>query len=263
MQPDTQHISASPPNQRGEETSLVLAFHSLSDRFTFGISNYSPKRFSKLLAALCDKLPETTLNRMVTTFDDGYAHLLDVLPPLIAKYQFAPVIFMPTAYIGKSNSWDYGGRLRRFNHLRETDIRELHRLGAQFGSHGHQHVDLRRLSDESLKEQLQQSKDSLESITGNNVTQISYPFGRYDERAINIAKEVGFTNGFTMCFPKPTDSRLALGRYPVYACDTAGMVIQKITQGMLYHPLNWFVKTAGALSYGTPLWKRMSGQLLD
>lgn len=261
MQPDTQHIrSASSPDQRGEETSLVLAFHSLTDKFTFGISNYSPKRFSNLLNTLCTKLPEAVLNRLVITFDDGYAHLRDILPPLISKYQFSPVIFMPTAYIGKSNSWDYGGRLRRLTHLDEAGIRELHKLGAQFGSHGHEHVDLRQLSDESLKAQLKQSKDILESIIGNNVTQISYPFGRYDERVMQIAKETGFTDGFTMRFPESTDKVLTQGRYPVYACDTSGMVVQKITHDTLYHPLKWFAQTAGLLSYGTPLWKRMSGQ---
>ena len=68
----------------------ILAFHKLSSSITFGISNYTPQRFQRLLAALLraglrhqalsDALSTADLRTFAVTFDDGYQHLREVLP---------------------------------------------------------------------------------------------------------------------------------------------------------------------------------------
>jgi len=213
--------------------------------FSYGATNFSPKRFEKLLNYLTEKkytfvsLHETEkkLNEksVLITFDDGYAHLFEQLPALMQKYNFKPLIFIPTFYIGNSNSWDYSHAFQKSPHLNEEQIRELSSEGVDFGSHTHTHRDLKNLSTEELTSELRISKMILEDITKKEINTISYPFGQVDERVISFAESIGYQYGYTMKFPVQKDRNLSIGRYPIYGFDTMLNVKQKINQGIFYH----------------------------
>ena len=129
----------------------TLAFHKLCPFFTWGITNYHPDNFERLLAWLIEQgysLEGSTENpkSILISFDDGYAHLNDILPPLIDRYRFKPIIFMPTAFIGRDNSWDYSHAIQSLPHLERGQIQTLSNAGVSFGSHGHTHQDLTTLN---------------------------------------------------------------------------------------------------------------------
>jgi peptidoglycan/xylan/chitin deacetylase (PgdA/CDA1 family) len=239
----------------------IIAFHKLSPRLSFGSTNYSPRRFWKLInrltaagyvsSDLTDVLQNYDGRKIAVTFDDGYRHLQSYLPAMMEDFGFRPTVFVPSRYIGKVNSWDYSCRLRPEAHLSAQDIRDLAGLGVEFGSHGCRHLDLTGLGDRELELELRESKAALGDILGREVTAVSYPFGKYDERVTQAAAAGGYRYGFTMSFPDPNDSPLALGRYAVYGYDSQLAVLLKLNRGFLYGLEKAKAKLTNRLADGT------------
>lgn len=247
----------------------VLTFHKLLKRPTFGATNYSPRRFGALLSRLkadsyefssLDEVRNSAGKKLVITFDDGYAHLESALPAFIEKYDLKPIVFVPTAYLGKVNTWDYSSLFFTDVHLDREGIKALSQLGVEFGAHGHTHRPLTRLSDKALREELSLSRKILEDITGQPVRLLSYPFGRYDRRITDAAQSCGYSHGFTMTFPEKRDDNLAMGRYPVYFYDTPFSVRQKLAGGRLYRFERLKAAATNRLSCGTGFYYHLIGK---
>jgi len=246
----------------------ILTFHKIIDRFSFGSTNYSPKKIDCLINALKSKgyrfgSISEVLNAkndpffLAVCFDDGYQHLLENLPPLMEKFQFKPTIFIPTYYIGKVNDWDYSWRFQTVPHLDRDGIKILANKGVEFGTHGHSHCDLRSLSKEKLKDELTTSKKLLEDITGERVRYVSYPFGRYNKMVEAEVEKASYASAFTMKFPEPSDSRYAMGRYAVYGFDSVSAVYRKISGQSFYKYEKLKAKITNRLSGGTILYNRL------
>jgi peptidoglycan/xylan/chitin deacetylase (PgdA/CDA1 family) len=250
-----------------EFCSKILTFHKMLSGFTWGSTNYAPRRFERLLDFLVNsgyellnarELLERRADKGVAlTFDDGYEHLRKHLPPLIDRYRLVPTIFLPTGYIGRPNRWDYSHLFVNTPHLDKNGIRDLVEQGAVIGSHGHRHTDLTLLKDRQLAEELNSSKKTLEDITGQEVTAISYPFGRCNERVIHATAEAGYTDGFTMTFPDEDNHRLAIGRYAVYGYDSFQAIMRKINRGPLYGLEKIKARITNGLGMGTVLLNRL------
>ena len=207
MSPDTGHES---------DQTTTLAFHKIQSKISYGSTNYSPGRFWRLV----DRL-ESSGRPIRLSFDDGYAHLLDILPKLVDRLSAPPLVFVPTAWIGRPNRWDYSSYLRSERHLASQEIKQLAALGVEFGSHGHNHRDLTALDQTQLQLELTESKTILRQLTGRPVTVISYPFGRSTMAVRQAAGKAGYERGFTMSFPTETDAALTQGRIPVYTFDSS------------------------------------------
>jgi peptidoglycan/xylan/chitin deacetylase (PgdA/CDA1 family) len=242
-----------------------LAFHKVIARFSYGSTNFSPERFELLLRLLQDRnvrfvpaiyRPKADDGRLPAafTFDDCYAHLADVLPRLIELFEIQPLIFVPTALIGKSNSWDYSHMFRVDPHMDRQAMRMLAERGVQFGSHGHQHVDLSSLSERRLMIDLRQSKEILEDIIRTEVNTISYPFGRASSTVTDVARACGFKYGYTMRFPTPGDTPETLGRIPIYGYDTPLSISAKLkSSGPLLAIERFKCRVTNSMSGGTVL----------
>ena len=75
-----------------------------------------------------------------------------------------------------------------------AQIRELaDSKWATIGSHGYYHNDLAKIPLENAKEEMKQSKQWLEKITGRDIKAIAFPYGSYTKELINAAKESGYT----------------------------------------------------------------------
>jgi len=245
----------------------TLCFHKVTDRFTYGSTNYSPKRLSRLLAHLQNQgftfcsvparegpdIPK----RVLITFDDGYAHLADALPPLVECFGVEPVVFVPTALIGKPNRWDYSHSVRNERHLTASEIKGLAIGGVRFGSHGHRHVDLTSLTDSALKNEMVACKAVLEDLLGTEISSLSYPFGRVNERVADAAGAAGFSDGYTMRFPESDDPSLQRGRYAVYFYDTPASVGRKLGGGFGRRLEKVRAGLTNRLSFGTILLNRL------
>jgi len=247
---------SSTPDVGKSDRPIVLTFHKLLPTFSWGSTNFSPHRFERLLKILIDR--GFALNEQITlTFDDGYRHLLDSLPPLIEQFGIRPTVFVPTGWLGRSNRWDYSHLFRDDPHLGGGEVRELADIGVVFGSHGHSHQDLRHVDTSRLKSELIDSRHMLEDIVGTDVHAISYPFGGVNTRVLEAAAEAGFSTGYTMRFPAPGDQPLARGRMAVYGFDTPFSILQKIEHGPLYQLERFKTGVTNGLSSGTRLLNRL------
>ena len=90
--------------------------------------------------------------------------------------------------------------------MTSAQVAELARSGMEVGAHTVSHPILRSITDDAAAKEMRDSRATLETLTGAQVTTFAYPNGRlgddYDTRHAEIAKRVGFelavsTNGGT------------------------------------------------------------------
>lgn len=248
----------------------ILAFHKLTPKVTYGATNFSPRRFGRLLAylgrrrlkleTLANVLTAPSEDTLAITFDDAYAHLIDSLPPIMEAHHFEPTVFVPTDFVGAGNSWDYSSFLRSDPHLSPAQIRELAAQGVRFGTHGATHVDLTRCSPDRLVKETRDAKQRLEDILGSAVDGISYPFGRHNQIVRAAVAEAGYRYGLGMNFPTSDDDDLGRGRYAVYFYDTQSSVRTKLMGGRWYAVEKLKASVTNRLSQGTVLLNALLGR---
>ncbi len=119
---------------------------------------------------------------IVLTFDDGYIDFYINAFPILRRFNFHAVSFIPTGLIGSSYymHWD--------------QIKEIQASGlVAFEAHTITHVNLPTLSYEAALKQMLDSKNILAAQTGYPVNFIAYPYGTTDNSVEAGAKAAGFT----------------------------------------------------------------------
>jgi len=208
---------------------MTLTFHKVEPHFTWGVTNYPPKRFRRLLEVIRRFNTSVTREAVSLTFDDGYQSFLSYADPLLREQGFTATIFAVSGYAGKQNSWDYSSFLAPSPHLTGNELQTVVAHGHRVQSHGKSHCDLRALSAKQLYEELTDSKSWIEDLTGVEVTEICYPFGLSDSRVEEVAQDVGYTRGWSL---NPSDSGpFTYGRWGVYSFDTPLTVGAKLNPG--------------------------------
>lgn len=208
-----------------------LAFHQSSERFHPGINNLRPESIDAILRLFNDwgyrfwdgSFPLEKISdpqEVVVTFDDAYAESIDVIERLIQR-GITPIVFVPTDYIGRVNSWDYASWWIPSSHMSVEQIRSLAQAGVFFGSHGASHRSLEGISADKLHKELTQSKEKLERITDREAVYLSVPFGRYDRTVVEAAGQCGYIRLFSLR-PDAQEEKFdgyVLPRLPIYGND--------------------------------------------
>lgn len=201
----------------------VLAFHKVEPGFIWGVTNCQPGRFARI----AEQIRDCESTEVALAFDDGYASFLEYADPVLRRFSLSASIFVLTGYIGEVNRWDYSSRFRPSVHLNESQIRELSERGYKIGSHAHSHRDLTRLTDDEISSELDESKSILEKILNKPVDEICFPFGRYNSKVEELAREAGYRRGWSM---EPDDrGPFTYGRMGVYAYDSPLSVKLKLS----------------------------------
>lgn len=123
------------------------------------------------------------------TMDDGYRSTYRVAYPILKKYGFTATMFIYTEFVGASRlavTW--------------SQLKEMKAGGFTIGSHTITHSDLTKArADEStekfierVRRELGESKKIIDKKLGQDTIVLAYPFGYYDQRAINLAREAGY-----------------------------------------------------------------------
>ncbi|WP_245667355.1 polysaccharide deacetylase family protein [Actinomadura macra] len=123
------------------------------------------------------------------TFDDGYADFATRAVPALVRFGFGATVFVVSGRIGSYNAWDDGPR----KPLMTVDqIRTVAAAGMEVASHGRHHVSLPATGGCELREELEESRATLEDIVDRPVTGFAYPYGHATGREIEAVRAAGY-----------------------------------------------------------------------
>jgi peptidoglycan/xylan/chitin deacetylase (PgdA/CDA1 family) len=165
---------------------------------------------------------------VVITFDDGYVNNLAASEELLKRGMRASW-FIVSGSVGKTPEWPANGRPAG-RLLNATELRELQQHGMDIGSHTVNHVRLTELGDLCLKQELANSKASLEDILGSTIKSFAYPYGAWDARCANAVREAGYTAACTTRtgWALRDGDPYRLRRLTVFNSDSVGRFARKL-----------------------------------
>ena len=118
-------------------------------------------------------LPERSA---LMTFDDGYRSMVTVVLPVLRRLGLPAVLFVPTDYVGKHNTFD-GGAEPEESICDWSELQELEREGVSIQAHSAAHRHFSNLSIEEQRAELLSSKAVLENWMEKPVEIFAFPYG--------------------------------------------------------------------------------------
>lgn len=221
----------------------VLTYHAVQPSLDLGVTWVTPHQFRQqagLLARLGfrgvrvgDLLQEEGADWVALTFDDGYLSVHRWAFPVLQEMGWTGTIFPVVDFIGKDNRWEGNLFGLRFPHVDWTHLREMVDAGWEIGSHGLRHAYLPWADPTTLRKEIYESKRKLEDRLGIAVRTFCAPYGRADERVIQVAMEAGYEvicllNGRRAGFAVRSGRAWILYRWAVYRMDSCRGVAGKV-----------------------------------
>jgi len=114
------------------------------------------------------------------TFDDGYKSIYTEVLPIFKKYNLRGTVYVITNLTGKE--------FENEKLMNWSEINELQEYGFEIGCHSANHIDLTDLNEKEIRSELRISKEKLLE-EGILVKSLAIPYGKYNEKIKNIAKE--------------------------------------------------------------------------
>lgn len=212
-------IAPCPADGDADERSLFVApgnfEQQMNDLVGRGYKSLSLDQF----AAVVSGAPSPPRSFMLT-FDDAYAHVDDMVTPVLEHCGFSAVMFACPAQLGRNNTWDSSHpNLARLEIATESQLRGMARGRWQIGSHGMSHVDHRGLQPEQLAGELRDARLRLSEMVAGPVLDLAYPFGQDNPAVRQAAKAAGYRMAFTAWHAAPEDP-MHLPRRPIAGTDS-------------------------------------------
>lgn len=177
---------------RSAKLPRIVMLHQVTPHDDASGMNMPPQKFEQLLQYLVKKgstfcfvseLDQYQGQKYVValSFDDGFLDNYQYAYPLLKKYHAKATIYLATQIEG-------------IEKLNAEQIREMADSGLiEFGAHTQHHVNLLKLSDDQAFAEMQASKQDVEALVGR-CPSFAYPFGRFNAKHQQMAKEIGFQN---------------------------------------------------------------------
>jgi peptidoglycan/xylan/chitin deacetylase (PgdA/CDA1 family) len=149
-------------------------------------AGYQSLHFNEIRELLKQNRPLPS-KAVVLTFDDAYENFRTEALPLLQKYGFIATVFIPVAYMGRTNVWDAGNEPI----LDAASIKQMALNGeACFGLHSFLHRNYVEMSVEEMKDDLIRCMNSLkaEGILFDKV--LAYPYGGFPKKDPERRKEM-------------------------------------------------------------------------
>ena len=163
-----------PPAPSGWETWFYIPEAVFANQLTaLRDGGWQPVDLATFLQGLTEpeRLPERTA---FITFDDGYRSVRELALPLLERFGYPAVLFIPTDFVGGTNVFDSEPEelLCDWDELRELVQR---RVAVQ--SHGESHRAFSELEPTERALELERSKAALEAELEQAVELFAYPYG--------------------------------------------------------------------------------------
>ncbi len=133
-------------------------------------------------------LPEKPI---IFTFDDGYEDALENASKILSKYGFKGSFGIITQFPGISSGTNSYASWQQVKLAKEQ--------GMEIVSHTQDHFDgtNSKYSDSFILRNLSDSRKDIKTNLTTDTKILIYPFGRFNERYIELAKQAGFEIGLT------------------------------------------------------------------
>ena len=131
------------------------------------------------------------------TFDDGYQNNLVHALPVLRAAGFSSTCYAVSRLLGKTNVWDESAGIAQTSLMTAGEVRQWVAGGQEIGSHTRSHADLPTLDDAAGQAEMLLGKTELEAVGGAAVSQFCYPYGRYEARHVQMARDIGFAAATT------------------------------------------------------------------
>jgi len=176
------------------------------------------------------KLANTDLeNKIILTFDDCPASLFDFAIPELVKRNMKGVFFMPTAYIGASNTWDIEEHGTKEVKLMSTDdLKQLNAMGMEIGSHGQKHIRLNNVDHSKAFDDISNSKATLEKVLERPVYSFAYPYGKIPKGYKKMLSTAGYSFGISIY--SSIENNFLLRRFGIHETDDSNTINLKISK---------------------------------
>ena len=174
----------------------ILMYHNTSEEEPASGMNIKPETFKKQLKYLISKkytflkvsdLPNfhPTVNHVVLTFDDGFVSNYTYIFPILKKYKIPATIYLTP-------------NIHTSNYLNEDQIKDMQDSGLiEFGAHTMNHINLTKVDNDTALKEIIDSKKAVEDLTDVPCLSFAYPYGRFEQRHIQMVEEAGFTTAVT------------------------------------------------------------------
>lgn len=190
-------------------------------------AGYATPTMGELIAT-----PEKWTGRTaVITFDDGYVDNLAACEEL-QKRGMRATWFIVAGSIGQSPRWPADGRPAG-RLLNAGELREMHAIGMEIGSHTVNHVRLTEVDEVRLMRELSDSKATLEDLLGSTLNSFAYPYGAWNAHCAVAVKLAGYSAACTTRtgWAVRDNHPFSLRRLTVFNCDTVNTLARKIYFG--------------------------------
>jgi len=181
-------------SNRTPKTLRILMYHKVSDSPPDGL-NLSPAQFEEQVAWLDEKGYQTSsfmdlkesietgkdLPRrpVIITFDDAYENFLIHALPVLKKYKMNVTLFVPVAFLGKTNLWDRGSE----KILSAEQLKQIQNdRSVEIGIHSFLHRSYAELAPEDMKEDLENCFNTLDFHHIRTSRVLAYPYGGYPKK---------------------------------------------------------------------------------
>lgn len=226
-------------NGDADRTLRVLMYHKINDvpgnpttvptgvfdeqMALVGELGYRPVDLDAVLAHYVDgrQLPHKAV---LITFDDGYKDNLQNAVPILRRYGYPAVLFVPIGYVSDVLPLPHEEPLAARGVLNRTvdweEVAELERHGVRIESHGIGHRPLADLEVDEAAREIVLSKLQLEERLGRPVRAFAYVKGseaHYRPVHLSLLKQAGYDVAFTSVSGAngPATDPLQLHRYNV------------------------------------------------
>ena len=123
---------------------------------------------------------------IMITFDDTHLEHYTMAAPVLSHAGFKGVFFTMAVVIGKKG------------YMTTAQIQLLADSGHAIGCHTWDHPDLRKVDGNEWEHQISRPKHQLEQITGKTINCFAYPFGAWNDKAVQELKARGITTAFQL-----------------------------------------------------------------
>jgi len=231
----------------------VLMYHNISDgkadalnipveKLELQLMYLKEKGYTTLslkdLSALVNQGGVLPKRSIILTFDDAYESIESLLLPLLERFGFNASVFVPVAFIGKSNQWDEGGlKIMNADSLQKIS-RSRH---IEIGLHSFMHKSYNDMDAGDMEEDLRNCRQALEFYKVPYVNALAYPYGAYPRKDLKFKQEMFelfAKTGLDFAFrignrinPFPLKSRYEIERTDIRGTDSFFIFKTKLKKG--------------------------------